>query len=353
MVTEVEQHLDGKGHGGKGVVHGYAKNMPSFINVIGAVDRLYRPHLATEVFGDDFPFFPPQPTPPSRRFFPRETPDVDVKLHHPKDHDNRRPATVSSPPHMRTEMSGGAIALTESQRRAVLDKISDLQLRLVRCDKVIESREDEMRTLSAMRDLHIARRKSAVRHLRNDVLLSRQPDVEALLTHQMAEMRVNKNPLTDPMGVPLHSGKAIPGEDRGRTADSSQKGDAVASTFSEHWRAAKGRTPTELLRRAVVPKVPAQQMRFGKRIFPEQHMLAAPFGIEDDASTPQRVLQHATLSNPTQWLQREVDRSVKKFNQGVLFHERTEPHLRKPTIKTASEAGLHVHGSGSRCEPMR
>lgn len=372
---------------GKGHLPHVEKNMPSIIGVLGTIDRLYQPGIAAALFGPAS-HIPEERTEAIRREHEMRSAEqcddrVNIKLH--------QPHCVGERP------------VDEFQRKILAAKAAALQDQLQHLDRNIQRRSEDAVLLSNLRNIHISKKKSGIRHLLSTRKLSQQPlEVDCALTHELAEDTANRNVVTCSRSVPVFAaGAGIPGQEgyskRSHSASvlaeanrsmirdmvhaaTPQPATSIASAaegsaplkavslrddvpeFGRRWAKAVT-TPKDELNRMNETMIPMEMCRSQMkppclRIFPQHRSSEAPFATHPSERIPKRAIAHANMSTPVQWLKAEVKDTVEGFNRTIVFtpNVRRDPVLRKATIPlpaSTSEMAATIRAQTAAIVSMR
>lgn len=375
---------------GKGQIAGVSKNMPALLGVMGQVDRLYRPQLASRLFGE--PFMSTAEDVAERR---KQLIDNSAEAR-----DSRVPAKPHSRPWAACLAEGAVtcstpvrgelvyVASTKALKRdvdrmALENRMRALEAKLEHCDTSIQRIEDEALTVVAQREMHIAKKKNRMTRLKRTVTLSRQaasanalapadgnnssggsqtPDflTNASAAHHLAVVHANHNPLTMGRAVPVVLSRQCDAIRSICTAPAClpvpreaacERPQELVKTIriSESWQSAVKKHQMKLVEECTIPRERcATELRIhrGPRYFPSLHSHVAPFATivpsssesatidvpsDDRSGHPRRQMRNVTLSRPVDWLRREVQRSSERYNEGIVI----SPEASSPSAAAA------------------
>lgn len=349
---------------GKGQVPGVAKNMPALLGVMGQVDRLYRPQLASRLFGE--PLHPPSSQAAVGASVREEV--VEVKLH-------AQPASGTKVFGEGVYKVQTAALKSDLDRMLLQTRMKALEERLGTCDATIHRLEDAALGVVASRSAYIAKKKNRLGRIRTDVSLARQSGAmqgccnggtdskdrstavvdflaNAEAAHALAVSNASHNPMAKVQPVAIC--RVVP--DAARAPATApiycDRGNlAKVLHISDAWKEAVNKHQLQLVRECVVPRETCTselRPQRGPRSFPHLHSTVAPFATH---ATPSAVLkqerpmmnQHVShtlnrqitpiaVSRPIDWFQRELTRSVSRYNDGIVF---TPPFASIPAVSAS------------------
>ncbi len=330
---------------GKKLVPNVAKNMPSAMTVLGAIDESYRPALAAEVAAVMAAHQPElvsqgsrvSPGPMSIGSYAnrvlakvtRECP-ANVKLQHPTREQEYLDCPLPAPSTGNTLLD----RLSVEERMLIASKVDQLAARLRHHDALISLRSGEIQDLVAIRDLRIAQKKSTVTKLKGHVTLNRQKEVtRKILAAGASDDVLNANYMTRHRPTPVEAPSRLSSSFSPPPLTSPA---TDQSLLADRWKNATHLAADELARRAKVQPLQAKRLE-GRKAFAAQsespfcidvtlltatrdRLATVPLGEErvkhfDDLHRGRKLVR----TTPEQWMLREADRLKTDFTAGVVF----------------------------------